>query len=288
MKRLAGDFVYEMSKSKEPALEIKPGDKLQVETPDAFGGQIESPQDTLADLDMSRINPATGPVYVASASPGDTLVLKIEEIEVKSPGVQGIVPGFGFLQDEYDQSMVTTHKIDQEGIEFDGFTLPVKPMIGTIGVAPPEEPVPCNTPGRHGGNLDTPEIRAGATLYLPVFHEGGLFALGDGHALQGDGEVCGVAIEVATTTTLEVGLLGEKMETPMVQVNDEIIFLGSGKTISEAGKKALKAMIKYLEKETSLSSSQAYKFCSVACDMKISQVVNPQKTVRVSVNKKLL
>ncbi|MBS3792931.1 acetamidase/formamidase family protein [Candidatus Bipolaricaulota bacterium] len=288
MKTLDGEFIYEMDSSHEPVLEIDPGETVKVETLDAFGGQIKSKNDTLADLDMAKVNPATGPIYINSAKPGDTLAVEIKDIEVKSPGVQGIVPGFGFLSNQYDEPLVTIHEITEAGINFGDLVLPIQPMIGTIGVAPEGEGVPCNTPGKHGGNLDTPDVRAGVTLLLPVFHEGGLFSLGDGHALQGDGEVCGVSIEVATSTTLKIESREKSIPTPMIDSEEEFITLGSAEQLEDAGRIALKAMIAHIVEETSLSSVEAYKLCSVASDLKVSQVVNPLKTVRVSISKDYL
>lgn len=287
MKYLSGEFIYSMDKEHDAVLEVDPGEKVQVETLDAFGGQIASSDDTLANLDLDRANPATGPIYINSAEPGDTLVVKVENIEVKSPGVQGIVPGFGFLSDQFNESIVTLHEIDESGISFGDNKLPVQPMIGTIGVAPEEGPIPCNTPGRHGGNLDTKDIREGVKLLLPIFHEGALFSLGDAHALQGDGEVCGVSIEVGTSTTLELDIEKKEISTPMIDTEEEFIALGSAEKLEAAGRIALEAMISHIEKETAFSPAEAYRFCSVACDMKISQVVNPLKTVRVSVKKDL-
>jgi len=287
MKYLSGEFIYSMDKEHDPVLEVDPEEKVQIETLDAFGGQITSSDDTLADLDLSRANPATGPIYINLAEPGDTLVVKIEEIEVKTPGVQGIVPGFGFLSDQFDEPVVTLHEIDESVIGFGDSKLPLQPMIGTIGVAPKGDPVPCNTPGRHGGNLDTKDISEGVKLLLPIFHEGALFSLGDAHALQGDGEVCGVSIEVGTSTALELELKKRDISTPMIDTEEEFITLGSAEGFKEAGRIALEAMISHIEKETAFSAAEAYKFCSVACDMKISQVVNPLVTVRVSVEKDL-
>lgn len=288
MRTLSGSFVYEMDKNVEPAWEVEPGETVKAETPDCFNGQIKSDEDTLEDLDMTQVNPATGPIYVKDAEPGDTLLVTIEEIKVKSPGVQGIVPGFGLLQDEFDEPLVTVHEIDEEGIEFEGKKLPVHPMIGTIGVAPEGEPVLCSTPGAHGGNLDTPDVRPGVTLRFPVFHEGALLSLGDGHALQGDGEVCGVSIEVATTTTLTVDVEKETISTPLIEGEEEFIALGSDEDLEGACRIALRTMVDYLSNNTTLSPQDAYKLCSVATDMKVSQVVNPLRTARVSVKKEIV
>ncbi len=283
MKSLSGEFIYSMDKEHDPVLRIDPGETVAVDTLDAFGDQINDESSTLADIDMDKINPATGPIYVNSADPGDALVVDVKKIEVKSPGVQGIVPGFGFLSERFDESVATLHKITEDNVGFKDLELPKKPMIGTIGVAPEGEGVPCNTPGRHGGNMDTPDVREGARLYLPVFQEGALFSLGDAHALQGDGEVCGVGIEVGTTTTLE-----KRIRTPMIETEEEFMTVGNAEELEEAGKEALEAMIDHLEKETELTPREAYKLCSVACNLKISQVVNPKKTVRASIDKSIL
>lgn len=288
MRSLSDAYIYEMSADKQPAITVTPGEEIEVETLDAFGGQITSNQDTLEDMDMDRANPATGPIYVDSAKPGDSLVIKIKDIQVHSPGVQGIVPGFGFLSESYDDPEVTLHEIDEVGVSFSDIVLPQDPMIGTIGVAPEKGSVHCHSPGAHGGNLDTPDIRPGSTLYLPIYHEGALLSLGDVHALQGDGEVCGVSIEVNSTTIIEVDTLEKEISTPMVENDEEFITLGSAETLEKAGKIALEAMIRYLAEEKGFSNQEAYKFSSIATDMKVSQVVNPLKTIRVSVKKKHL
>lgn len=288
MKSLSDSYIYEMSAEKQPAVKARPGETIEVETLDAFGGQITSDEDTLEGMDMDKANPATGPIYVDSAKPGDTLVVRIKDIQVHSPGVQGIVPGFGFLSETYDDPEVTLHEIKEGNISFSGLQLAQEPMIGTIGVAPETGSVHCHSPGTHGGNLDTPDIGPNSTLYLPVFHEGALLALGDVHALQGDGEVCGVSIEVGSTTTIEVDVLEGEISTPMLENEEEFITLGSGETMEEAGKIALEAMIDYLADHKGFSKQEAYKFCSIATDMQVSQVVNPLRTIRVSVKKEYL
>ncbi len=161
-------------------------------------------------------------------------------------------------------------------------------MIGTIGVAPEDDPVLCSTPGAHGGNLDTPDVKPGVTLAFPVFHEGALLSLGDGHALQGDGEVCGVSIEVATTTTLTVDVRKETIDTPIIESDDEFIAIGSDEDLEEACRAALRAVVDYLAKNTKLTPEDSYKLCSVASDTKVSQVVNPLRTARVSVKKEVV
>jgi len=288
MKYLKDSYVYAMDKDNPPAITVEPGESIQVETLDAFGGGIESEADGFEKLEMDRVNPATGPIAVEGAEPGDTLKVKIKDIELNDQGVQGIVPGFGFLSERFSEPVVTLHRVSEGKISFGDKELKIDPMIGTIGVAPEGEAVPCNTPGPHGGNLDTIDVGPGATLFFPVFQQGALLSLGDAHAAQGDGEVCGVGIEIGTVTTLKVDVAKRSIETPRIETDERFMTLGSGETLEGAGKIALEAMIDYLSSKTDLSETEAYKFCSVAADMRISQVVNPLRTVRVIVPKKYL
>ncbi|MDP7207462.1 MAG: acetamidase/formamidase family protein, partial [Candidatus Bathyarchaeota archaeon] len=179
-----------------PIANVKPGETLEVETWSALARVI---------------NPTTGPLYIEGAEPGDTLVVDIINIELPSQGIVGIIPGFGALEGWLNlmEPKRKICKIENNTITYvrdDGRKLELKadPLIGTIGVAPEVEAISSLTPGRHGGNMDCPDIRPGNKLLLPVTRPGALFKLGDVHAIQGDGEVCGVAAEVDAMVTLKV------------------------------------------------------------------------------------
>lgn len=287
MKKLADKFIYQMSSDNPPAIEVEPGSEILVDSLDAFGGQIKRKEHTLDDVDMAEVNPATGPIYINGAKPGDTLKIDIKDIKLKEKGVQGIVPGFGLLKDKYSDPEVNVHPIKEGYVIFnEKVKIPVSPMVGTIGVAPKSGSVPCHTPGSHGGNLDTPDIRPGSTLFLPVFQPGALLALGDAHAVQADGEVCGVSIEIGTETLLKIDLVEKGINNPQIETEDNFITLGSGETLEQAGEIALSEMIKYLKSCCDFEGKEAYKLATLICDMRISQIVNPLKTVRVILPKK--
>ncbi|MGA2767282.1 MAG: acetamidase/formamidase family protein [Candidatus Bathyarchaeia archaeon] len=181
----------------EPAVRVKPGELVLVETEDTFGGQVKSEKDSVDKLDWSRVDGATGSVSIETAEPGDTLVTEILDISVEKKGVIVTIPKFGILADKKFKPSTKVVKLRDGRISFEnGVQVKANPMIGTIGVTPKRK-VPTGSLGRHGGNMDVKELTAGAKLYLPVLTEGALFAAGDLHAVQADGELCVSAIEVA-------------------------------------------------------------------------------------------
>ncbi|MFZ0039864.1 MAG: acetamidase/formamidase family protein, partial [Solirubrobacteraceae bacterium] len=194
-------FVWDNSLA--PALEVESGATVEFETVDASGGQLnpDSTAQDVANLDLTKVNPVTGPVFVKTAEPGDVLQVEIRELKPNTWGWTAIIPNFGLLADEFPEPWIHISAIDPSAgkVEFiDGITLPFEPFPGTIGVAPDQ-------PGEHsvlpptkwGGNLDVKHLRTGTTLFLPVAVQGALFSVGDTHAAMGDGEVCGTAIESA-------------------------------------------------------------------------------------------
>jgi acetamidase/formamidase len=203
-----------------PVLEIESGETVWLECRDASGGEI-TPASTAADvprMDMAKVNPVTGPVYVRGAQPGDTLVVEILELVSADWGWTAIIPGFGLLADEFPDPWLNIATVDpaRRQVHFlDGVTLPFAPFPGTIGVAPAE-------PGRHsvlppstyGGNIDVKHLRPGATLYLPVGVPGALFSVGDTHAAMGDAEVCGTAVETAMSITVRLSTRSAQIPAP--------------------------------------------------------------------------
>jgi acetamidase/formamidase len=269
-----------------PVLRIAPGDTLSVELENASGGQLgaESKADALATLDFARINPVTGPIYVEGAKPGDALVVEILDLEVDAWGWTANIPGFGLLAERFTEPALRSSRIANGVVElFTGMRLPSVPMIGTIGVAPAEagafSVVP---PTRYGGNMDIRQVGAGATLYLPVAVEGGLLSLGDGHAAQGDGEVCGTAIETRALATLRVSLERDRhLPAPMLltdprsqRIGRAFATTGIGPDLMTAARDATSTMIAEIVRRTTLSEIDAYLLASVAGDLKISEVVD--------------
>ena len=269
-----------------PIARVAPGDTIVVELENASGGQLDASSDVaaLAALDFGRINPVTGPIYVEGARPGDALVVEILDLEVDGWGWTANIPGFGLLADRFTEPALRMSRIANGTIEaFTGMRLPSIPMIGTIGVAPAESGAfSVVPPTRNGGNMDIRHVGAGATLYLPVAVEGALLSLGDGHAAQGDGEVCGTAIETRAVATLRVSLERERfLPAPMVltdarsqRTGRAFATTGIGPDLLAAARDATSAMIAEIVRRTSLAEIDAYLLASIAGDLKISEVVD--------------
>ncbi len=186
----------------QPVQKVPSGTILEFETLDASGGQItqKSTVDDVSNLDFSKVNPVTGPVFVEGAKPGDALKITILEFKPSGWGWTAVIPGFGLLGDEFQEPALYIWEYDPVSLKpasfIKGITVPLKPFPGTIGLAPALEGThSIVNPRRVGGNMDTSDLSVGTELYLPVEVEGALFAMGDAHAAQGDGEVCGTAIE---------------------------------------------------------------------------------------------
>jgi acetamidase/formamidase len=269
------------------ALELEPGDEVELEVRDASDGQI-TPASTAADigrLDFSRVNPVTGPLFVRGAEPGDALVVEVLELALGSWGWTGIIPGFGLLADEFPEPFLQLSRYDARGIEFlPGLSLPTRPFIGTIGVAPAEPGQHSVIPPRRvGGNLDCRDIVAGARAFFPVEVTGAKLSIGDTHAAQGDGEVCGTAVETSLRVLVRVGLKkAAPMRYPRVEVPagasdtaaGSFVTMGVGPDLMSAARDAVREMIDHLMAEHGLSAQQSYCLCSVAVHLRIGEVVD--------------
>lgn len=210
-------IIYSMSPENKPCMEVEIGSSLVFETYDCFENQIDSEDVVLQELDWNRINPATGPVYVKGAEPGDILVVTIEKIEIAEQGVLTTGANLGVMGDELNENTVKIVPIHNEYVLFSSeLQIPINPMIGVIGTAPKEESISCGTPHDHGGNMDCKEIKEGTTLLLPVNVPGALLALGDLHAAMGDGEIGVSGVEVAGEVTVTVQTIkGKQWPLPM-------------------------------------------------------------------------
>jgi amidase len=289
MRRLSKETAtYTFDTAHPPAIHIQPGETIVFETLDALDGQIHSDDDSATKIDLDHVNAATGPVYVEGARPGDTLVAEIVDIQPWDWGAALIIPGFGFLQDAIPGPYTKVFRVGQDGTVQYGsrIRLPLKPMIGTIGVAP-LEPITTLSSGAHGGNLDTTDIKAGCKVYLPVFVEGALFGVGDVHATMGDGEVCGTGVECGAEVTIRLDLRHDlPIERPRLESPTEIMTIASAEGgLEDAIRLALQDMISWLQQDKGLSPEEAYVLISIAGDVRIGQIVDPAVTVRVSVPK---
>ncbi|RWZ51358.1 acetamidase [Halobacillus fulvus] len=283
-------FVYAMDKANAPALTVSSGEQVVVDTYDCFENQITSEHTTFDAIDWNRINPATGPIYVEDAQPGDILKVHIDDIAIGDQGVMVTGPDLGVMghrMEEFQIKMIPVK--DGQAIFNEKLSLPLNPMIGVIGVAPENEPVSCGTPDAHGGNMDTKLVTTGATLYFPVFHEGGLLSLGDLHAAMGDGEISVSGIEIDAQVKLTVDVIkGSSISYPFLKNEDGLAVLVSKEKLDDAIDTAVELMIDYLLPKTDLSVSEMTMLMSAAGEVQVSQVVDPLKTARFFVPQHVL
>lgn len=274
----------------EPVLTVAPGDEVTFEIVDASGGQLTEGSSVadVAALDFERVNPVTGPVLIEGAEPGDALRIDILDFEEGAWGWTALIPGFGLLADEFEDPYLHISHYDAERVRFTpDIHLPTVPFPGTIGVALAEAGQHSVVPPRRvGGNMDVHDLTRGSTLYLPVEVAGALFSVGDTHAAQGDGEVCGTAVETAMRTRLRFDVVkGAELPAPQFEMArpahrfapaDKGFYATTGVApdLMEAARDAVRAMIDHLGKRYGLEPELAYCLCSVAADLRISEVVD--------------
>ena len=282
----SAQHVYAFTPEMAPVSHIAPGEMVRFDALDALGGQVRAETDILAGLDFDRVNPATGPVAVSGAKLGDTLSVTLHSIEMDEQGAIVTGPGMGVLGDEMEASATRMLPIRNAAVEFRGLKLPVRPMVGVIGVATETGRYATGTAHRHGGNMDTKEIGVGSTVYLPVSQDGAQLAMGDVHAVMGDGEVCVSACEVAARIVVETAILkATRLAWPMVETSEQIHVLVSLPTIEEALIEATRCAVSLLQRAHGLSKEDAYMLASLAVDIGVSQLVDPNKTAKASIPK---
>lgn len=282
-------IIYEFNKENKPIKKVASGTTIRIETYDCFQNQIQTEETEVAAIDWDKINPATGPIYVEDAMPGDILKVHIEKIEIGDQGVMVVGPELGVMGHQIEKMESKILPIKNDHIAFNDLELPLNKMIGVIGVAPQDEGVNCGTPGAHGGNMDNKMVAEGATLYFPIFIEGALFSLGDFHAAMGDGEISVSGIEVpgAATVTLEV-VKGEKLEHPMLENGEVFTQIVSALTVDEAIKTATREMVERITRKSGLPINEVTMLMSAVGQAEICQIVDPLMTARFVVPKWLL
>ncbi len=290
MRSLSRDSgIYEFRAGMTPALTVTRGETVRIQMMDCFGGQIRSESTLCSEIDFDRINPATGPIFVHGAEPGDTLVVEILGMDLSDRGVAVAVPGEGLLGHMVEKPSTRVVSVIDGYCHFNGVDLPIKPMIGVMGVAPREGACPTGTPDRHGGNMDTTAIGPGATVYLPVGQPGALLAMGDCHAVMGDGEVGCSGCEIEASATVKLDLVkGISVGWPMVESEGELSLIVSGDDLDDALAEATKEVVSMLQRSKNLSWNDAYILASLAMDLRISQLVDPKKTVRAVLPRRVI
>ena len=284
-----GNYSYVIGPYREPVATVKPGETFTVETADAFENKIDSPKADITKLiQLPYVNPLTGPIYVEGAEKGDTLAVTIDSIEVvRDYGVSALIPEFGGLcSTVFTRTLnpplpprVMLHPIHDDEITFseqlDIPSIPCEPFYGTIGTAPELEAISSLAPGFHGGNMDAADVCPGNTVFLPVHVPGALLYVGDGHAAQGDAEVCGVAVEVPTRGTMTAELIkGLAIGTPRVESSDYIMAVGSARPMEDAARIAFYELVIWLEADYGIERLMAYQLCSQVARVRLANMVD--------------
>jgi len=301
------DLTYQFGGGRYPIADVLPGQVLRTSTEDCFGGAVRTVDDLPSQVCQGRFNPVTGPFRVPGAEPGDTLALHFVQIDpARDWGMSAIFPHFGALTRTHATAMlheplpeiVWRYDIDATAgvvryrARRSAYTveLPLDPMLGTVGVAPAADEVRSSiVPDVHGGNLDTPELRAGTTLYLPVNVSGAMFSLGDGHARQGQGEVCGVAVETAMHVTVAVDVIkGVPTALPRIETDHQLISIGVGRPLEDAFRSSQNDVVRWTTELTGLDLYDAYQLVSQAGRAAAGNVCDPNYTMHAAIDTTIL
>jgi amidase len=292
-----------------PVARINPGDTVKTKTRDA-SNDVFSPSDktVMSKLDLTKVNPQTGPFYIEGAEPGDTLKVHIDKISLNRDfGWGASIPYFGALAPEYKTSMITdpvpdklfiwhldqdrnVGVLDMPNSKIGKVEVPLKPFFGTIGTAPAgKECISSLVPGAHGANMDFNEVVEGVTMYFPVFEKGALFMIGDGHSAQGDGEIDGAAIETSFDVTFTVDLIkGKTIHWPRLENDEMIMSIGSTRPLMDALRIACSDVVSWLVEDYGYDKYEALQLLGQAAKIEVANVVDPQYSVACAVPKKYL
>lgn len=282
--------LFSFDKDLKPVLKVPSGETVRIRTKDCFGNQLQGPEDQLSEIDWEAINPATGPIYVEGAVAGGTLKVHIDKIELDAQTSSCTGKDEGVCGDRFSDWATHFCKVEDGKVVWDErLSIPVAPMIGVIGVAPEGEPVNCGTPGKHGGNMDNTAIAAGATLYFSVAVDGALFGCGDMHAVMGDGEVSVSGAEVAGYATVTLTALPElSVPNPLIENETHFGIIVSAESLDKAAELAVQQMVDLLASRTNESEADLVMLLSLVADVRVCQMVDPEKTVRFMVPKYVL
>ncbi len=290
MKTIKDKVIFAFGKDNQFVEEIEDGEIVEFITHDCFNNQLNEENCSIGDLNWDCINPATGPVFVKGAEINDTLKVDILDIVLDKQGVMCALPNDGVLGRLINEESIIRLKVENDTVYFnDHINFKINPMIGVIGVACKEGMIGCGTPGVHGGNMDNKRITIGATLYLPVFHEGALFSLGDVHAAMGDGEIMVSGVEISAKVKVRISVLkGITIETPLLENEDMVGVIYSHENVEEAIFNAVRVMNEIIVDKLDLSFNAAGMLQSAKGDLKICQVVDPKRTVMMCMPKNIL
>ena len=273
----AEEVVYAIDKAVPPRLRVIAPAEVTIATLDARAGRLTRPEEVEATAPdyrdrFPKANPATGPILVEGAEPGDVLAVEIVRIDLDRRGYTLVKPDFGVIRGMVERPVARFAEVKDGAIDFAGVRLPLRPMIGVIATAPDGEPVGTAYVGRHGGNLDCNLIAEGASVHLPVRVPGALFFIGDVHAVMGDGEISGSGFEIAARVTVRLPLAkGGATEWPWLETADTIATLASAPGFDEAAEAAIRAMIPIIMARHGVSDTDAYMLASIRGDLRVNQ-----------------
>jgi amidase len=297
-----GAFHYVYGPYVKPVLEVDPGAVVTVETHDAFEGKITSETDRPSEiLNFPFLNPQSGPIFVRGAEKGDCLAVRILSIKPRGPqpvGTTCLLPEFGGLVPTGQTAMLNAPlpekvkrvRLDENGVYWsEKITLPYEPFIGTIGTSPEIEAISSLVPDYYGGNMDVPDVGPGAIIYLPVNIAGALLYLGDCHAIQGDGELCGVAMEMPATVEIQIDLIKRHpIGWPQLETKDKVIFIGSARPLEDAARIAYRELVRWVAAETGQSEAEAYMLLTMCGKVRLGNMVDPKYSIAAGIEKKYL
>lgn len=278
------------SKENPAAMTVSSPCRLSIETKDCYSNMLRIPENANILISNDLINPATGPIYIHNCQPGDTLKVTIEKIHIENFGVVSCGEDCGPLAKFINGHHLEIMDINDNILDFLGkYQIPIHKMIGVIGVAPAHEPKPTSYPGRHGGNMDCKAITEGTILYLPVEVEGGLLAIGDVHAVMGDGEVGGSGLEIPATVTLTLEVIKYRQaDFPIAEDKEYFYIIATAPTLDAATDACLSAVLEFLKDKIDLKLHEIIMLMSLVGDLQVCQVVDPEMTVRFAFPKKYM
>ena len=297
-----GVYHYTIGPYSSEVLSIEPGDRVIVETRDAFEGAVKTERDLPSKvLRMPFVNPQNGPIMVEGAEKGDVLAVYIESMIPRGENPRGtcaMIPQFGalsgtsltaLLADDLPE-IVRKINLDEQGVYWSKrVTLPYKPHIGTLSCSPEIDSINTLTPDQHGGNMDLPDMGPGSVTYLPVRTKGARLFIGDAHACQGDGEVCGTAVEYPSTTTIRVDLIKNwSIEWPRLETEHMLMTIGSARPLEDATRIAYKDLVLWMEAEYGFDRWDAYMMLSQCGIVRLGNFVDPKYTVGTGILKRYL
>ncbi len=268
------NFNFLFSRKIKPVLTIESRDEITFHTRDAHNGTVPAGGDVhFPDIDLKECNPVTGPVYIKDAKPGDMLLVTIRDIKLDGKGFVPARQKMGIIHNLVEADLARNMAIKDGLIHFsDKIKIPIRPMIGTIGVAPADKEIYSAYAGTHGGNMDNNDVWIGSKLYLPVFVDGALLSVGDVHASMGDGELTSGGIDINAEVVLQTELIkNAKINWPVIETGDAIITTSNSDDFYEANKIAALEMINLLTRILGVTKVEAYWLISIIGDLKISQ-----------------